>query len=152
MLAPGPPDGALQVVDVRDLAAFALGHLEARTAAVFGVVGPPEPLTWGAFLPLVCEIVGSGTTLAWVDRADLERLLGDELDASLPLRDYDYPNLHRYDGRRAIVAGLSHRPLRETIADTSRWDRSRGSPEPMRAGFTREREREVLEAIETGTR
>jgi 2'-hydroxyisoflavone reductase len=150
MLAPGPPDGALQVVDVRDLAAFTLDHLEARTADVFGVVGPPEPLTWGTFLPLLCEIAGSGTTLAWVDRADLERPLGDELDASLPLRDYDYPNLHRYDGRRAIAAGLSHRALRETIAETLRWDRSRGAPEPMRAGLTRDREREVLDGSGTG--
>jgi 2'-hydroxyisoflavone reductase len=148
MLAPGPPDGALQVVDVRDLAAFALGHLEARTADVFGVVGPPEPLTWGAFLPQVCEIAGAGTTLEWVDRPDLEEQLGDELDASLPLRDYDYQGVHRYDGRKAIDAGLSHRPLADTIADTIAWDRMRGAPSPMRAGLTVEREREVLDALE----
>ena len=52
MLAPGPQDHALQVVDVRDLGAFTLDHVEAGTADVFGVVGPHEPLTWGEAFPL----------------------------------------------------------------------------------------------------
>ena len=51
MLAPGPQDHALQVVDVRDLGAFTLDHVEAGTADIFGVVGPREPLTWGEAVP-----------------------------------------------------------------------------------------------------
>jgi 2'-hydroxyisoflavone reductase len=146
MLAPGPSDGALQVVDVRDLAAFMLDRLETRTDDVFGVVGPSDPLTWASFLPLACEIADAGTTLRWVDRSELETALGDELDASLPLRDYDYQGLHRYDGRKAVAAGLSYRPLERTIADTIAWDRARGTPSPMRAGMAPERERAVLDA------
>ena len=146
MLAPGPPSGALQVVDARDLGAFMLDHREARTDDVFGVVGPRHPLTWGAFLSLACDVGGAGTTLAWVDRAELEAALGDELDASLPIRDFDYQDLHRYDGRKAIGAGLSYRPLAETIDDTIAWDRARGAPAPMRAGLAPERERELLRA------
>lgn len=141
MLAPGPDDGALQVVDVRDLGGFTLDHLEKATADVFGVIGPAEPLTWIAFLPLVCESAGAGTSLTWVDRPFLESQLGDELDEAFPLRDYPYQSLHRYDARKAIAAGLRHRPLEETIADTLAWDRDRG---PLKAGITFEREQELL--------
>ena len=141
MLAPGPDDGALQVVDVRDLSAFTLDRMEAGRSDVFGVVGPAEPLTWATFLPLVCDLAGAGTTLTWVDRAFLESQLGDDLDEAFPLRDYPYQGVHQYDARKAIAAGLTHRPLEETIADTLMWDRDRG---PLKAGITAEREQELL--------
>ncbi len=141
MLGPGPDDGSLQVVDVRDLGAFTLDHLEKATADVFGVVGPVEPLTWSAFLPLVCDASGAGTSLRWVDRSFLESRLGEDLDEAFPLRDYPYQGLHRYDARKAIGAGLTHRPLQETLADTLAWDRDRG---PLKAGISLEREQELL--------
>jgi 2'-hydroxyisoflavone reductase len=141
MLAPGPDDGSLQVVDVRDLGAFTVDHLEKSTADVFGVVGPPEALTWARFLPLVCEVVGAGTSLTWLERLFLESQLGDDLDEAFPLRDYQYQGLHRYDGAKAVAAGLTHRPLEQTIADTLAWDRDRG---PLKAGITVEREQELL--------
>src|SRR4029077_7273516 len=42
MAAPGPPDAPLQVIDVRGLAAFMLGRIEAAVSGVFGVAGPGE--------------------------------------------------------------------------------------------------------------
>ena len=141
MLAPGPDDGALQVVDVRDLGAFALEQLERGTSDVFGVVGPPEPLTWAGFLPLVCEAARAGTSPTWVDRPFLVSQLGDDLDEAFPLRDYPYQSLHQYDARKAMAAGLMHRPLEETIADTLAWD---GGSGPLKAGITVEREQELL--------
>jgi 2'-hydroxyisoflavone reductase len=142
MLAPGPDEGALEVVDVRDLGAFTLDRMEEGTADVFGVVGPAEPLTWGRFLPLACDVADAGTSLTWVDRSFLESQLGEDLDEAFPQRDYPYESLHRYDARKAIAAGLTHRPLRETIADTLAWDRDRG---PLKAGLSSEREQELLE-------
>ncbi len=146
MLAPGPDDGALQVLDVRDLGAFTLDHLEAGTADVFGVVGPPEPLTWAVFLPLVREVAGAGTSFIWADRRFLESQLGYDLDEAFPLRDYPYEGLHQYDARKAIAAGLTHRPLEETIADTIAWDRDRG---PLKSGIAAERERALIDAWRT---
>ena len=109
---------------------------------MFGVVGPAEPLTWATFLPMVCGSAGAGTSLTWVDRPFLEWQLGDDLDEAFPLRDYPYQSLHRYDARKAIAAGLAHRPLEDTIADTLAWDRDRGS---LKAGLSSEREQELLE-------
>ncbi len=145
ILAPGPESGALQVVDARDLGAFTLDHLEAGTADVFGVTGP-EPLTWGTFLPLAREVAGSDAVLTWVGQTFLERELAEEIDGALPMRDYPYQGLHRYDARKAIAAGLTYRPLAETIADTMAWDAGRDQAAPMRAGLAPERERALLEA------
>jgi 2'-hydroxyisoflavone reductase len=144
--APGPEDGDIQVVDVRDLGAFMLDHLEAGTSDVFGVTGPAEPLMWGVFLPLACEVAGSGAALTWVDQAFLETELGEEIDGALPLRDYPYQGLHRYDVRKAIAAGLRYRPLAETIEDLLAWDRTREQTSPMDAGLTPEREERLLRA------
>jgi 2'-hydroxyisoflavone reductase len=52
----------------------------------------------------------------------------------------------RFDCSRAIAAGLTFRPLSETIRDTLDWARSFPSDHAWQAGLSREREREVLEA------
>ena len=146
MLAPGPQDHALQVVDVRDLGAFTLDRVEAGTADVFGVVGPREPLTWGEALPALVTVADAGTELAWVDAPFLRERINDE-EGELPLWDIDYPGLHSFDASKAVAAGLHHRPLAETIADTLAWDRGRGA---LKVGLTPERERELLQAWMAG--
>ena len=146
MAAPEPKDGALQVVDVRDLAAFMLDHLEAGTDGTFGVVGPAEPLTWSMFLDAVLRTTGPDTSVTWIPGDVLRSELGDALEPSLPLWDVAYPGLHRYDASRAIAAGLRHRPLAETIEDLLAWDRARGQTWPMKVGLTPERESRLLRA------
>jgi 2'-hydroxyisoflavone reductase len=145
MLAPGPPDQALQVVDVRDLATFTLDHLEAGTNDVFGVVGPARSLTWRDALESMVAVGGAGTELSWVDALFLQERV-KELESELPLWDIAFPGLHRFDPSKSIAAGLRHRPFAETVADTLAWDRDRG---PLRGGLTPERERELLEAWRT---
>jgi len=146
MLAAAPPDEALQVVDARDLGAFTLDHLEARTADVFGVVGPGTPLTWEAFLLAAGEAAETRPDPIWVGGDFLRRELGEDTSGALPLWDPGYPGVHRFDASKAVAAGLRHRPIAETIADTLAWDRGRGSDGPMGAGLTPERERELLAA------
>lgn len=142
MLAPGPQDQPLQVVDVRDLGAFTLDHMEAGTSDVFGVVGPREPLTWGKALPSIVEAGGAGAELVWVDAPFLQARVKED-DGELPLWDIDYPGLHSFDASKAIAAGLRYRSFAQTIADTLAWDRGRGA---LKAGLTPERERELLQA------
>jgi nucleoside-diphosphate-sugar epimerase len=146
MLAPGPQGQPLQVVDVRDLATFTLDRLEAGTSDVFGVIGPRERLTWNDALAALLEAGGAKTELTWVDAAFLQARVKEE-DGELPLWDIDYPGLHSFDASKAIAAGLRHRPLADTIADTLAWDRGRG---PLKAGLTPERERELLQAWDAG--
>jgi 2'-hydroxyisoflavone reductase len=56
----------------------------------------------------------------------------------------------RIDGRRALAAGLSPRPLADTARDTLAWRRSEAVPEALRTGpryvLTPDQERAILEA------
>ena len=83
----------------------------------------------------------AGTELVWVDAAFLQAHVKEE-DGELPLWDIDYPGLHSFDASKAVAAGLHHRPLGETIADTLAWDRGRGA---LKVGLTPERERALLQ-------
>ncbi|HEX8686067.1 MAG TPA: hypothetical protein VF654_06175, partial [Pyrinomonadaceae bacterium] len=47
---------------------------------------------------------------------------------------------------KAVAAGLTFRPLADTVRDTLAWDLTRPADAPRRAGLAREREREVLAA------
>jgi 2'-hydroxyisoflavone reductase len=108
---------------------------------VFGVVGPREPLTWSQALAALVEAGRARTELVWVDAAFLQAHV-KEAEGELPMWDIDYPGLHSFDASKAIMAGLRHRPLSETIADTLAWDRGRGA---LKVGLTPERERSLLQ-------
>lgn len=149
MLAPEPMDQPMQVVDVRDLGAFTLDHLEASTDDLFCVVGPTEPLTWAEALPAMVEVGGAGTELAWTGEAFLRERLGEDMYEALPMWDVEFPGLHVVDAAKAVAAGLRYRPFAETVADTLAWDRGRDT---LAAGLGAERERELLEAWEASRR
>lgn len=143
MLAPGPPEAPVQVVDVRDLATFMLDRVEAGDTETYGVVGPGEAVTTAGWLGAARDAAGADTIFTWVT-PDFIRGTGDEWGAWLPIWDPD-PGTHHYDCRRAVAAGLHHRRFAATVADTLAWDREQGEPE-LRAGFPAGKERELLAA------
>ena len=148
MLAPGPPDAQLQVLDVRDLAAFILGRLEASAAEVYGVVGPDEPITTRDVVETARATADADTTFAWASPEFLASWGGD-VQRWFPMWHPDEPGAHTYDARKAVAAGLRRRSLQQTIADTLAWDRARGEPR-LEAGLPDERERQVLDAWHAG--
>jgi 2'-hydroxyisoflavone reductase len=144
MLAPGPPEAGFQVVDVRDLAAFLIDRMEAADADVYGVVGPAEPINMRDVLETARTASGVDTTFRWVDEGFLHAL-GPETGQWLPMWHPELPGFHAYDARKAVAAGLRHRPFADTVADTLAWDDERGRP-PLRAGLPAGKERELLDA------
>jgi 2'-hydroxyisoflavone reductase len=144
VLAPAPPQDPVQFVDVRDLAAFLLRHLEARTAGVFNAIAPPVAL--GDLLEACRSVSGSDASIVWAPGAFL-RGRGVEPWSDLPLWLPDDPGANRFNPGRAIAAGLSPRPTADTVLDTLTWDRTRPQTWPMRAGLDRDRERDVLDAF-----
>jgi 2'-hydroxyisoflavone reductase len=144
MLAPGPPDAPVQVIDARDLAAFMLGRIEARDSGVYGTVGPGERIGMRDVLETARDVAGAGTTFTWASEEFLAAW-GDEVYEWFPIWEPGLPGGHTYDASKAAAAGLRHRPFRETVADTLAWDRQRGRPE-LRAGLSEARESELLAA------
>ena len=135
MLAPGPPDLPLQLVDVRDLAAWLLDRTAERTGGTFNAVSRPAHTTMGEILDACVAVTGGHATLRWINP---EPILAAGVtpwnDLPLWIPDgHEYRWLHTARADRAYAAGLQCRPAVETVADTWEWLRRVGQP-PTRAG------------------
>lgn len=127
MLAPGTPRDPIQVIDVRDLAAWTMSLVDARTTGVYNADSPPGALTMG---DLVTESLHAsprtGTTATWVPVSFLEKFWKrDELDFppwSPPEGDTAADSLTSTSAAEA--RGLRCRPLAQTVRDTLEWFRS----------------------------
>lgn len=156
MLAPNSPKDRIQIIDARDLAAFALDTLEKRTTGVFNLVSPPDAFTIGE---LVDASVAAARALAkpaerprpvWVPAAFLaEREVAGWSDMPVWLHaSGEEAAFADTSAERALRAGLRIRPLAKTVRDTLAWHlaRPQAEREKLKAGISPEREREVLAA------
>jgi 2'-hydroxyisoflavone reductase len=144
VLAPGDPARHVQFIDVRDLAAWILGLVEASQTGVFNVTGPAPSVTMSRLLD-VCRLVsGSDAAFTWVPEA---LLLANnvapytELPLWIPAVDAGFD---RFDFSRALAAGLRFRPLETTIRDILAWDATRPPDADRRNGLKPEREAGLL--------
>jgi 2'-hydroxyisoflavone reductase len=150
VVAPGPAEACIQYVDARDLAAFGLDT--AVTGAV-NVVSPPDSTTMRALLDACVTATGSAATLRWFTPEQIERA-GVEPWMELPVwipPGPDFDGMHRGDVSLALSAGLTIRPLADTVNDTWAWLRSVGGVAPQRpdrppVGLPVEKETRLLES------
>ena len=143
VLCPAPPAQAVQLIDGRDLAAFVLRLVEDDRPGVFDVVTPADTLTFGAIIDVCVAQSGSDATPVWVDgQFLLDR--GVEPWTEIPLWAPwpGYEGFHRSDVSRALAAGLTVRPIDETVRDTLEWLRT--GPAQDGTPLTREREAQLL--------
>jgi 2'-hydroxyisoflavone reductase len=121
-IAPGDPDRAMQLVDARDLAAFAVGAIERRVGGTFNTTGPRGNATMAGWLGAAREVAGGQAELTWVDDAFL---LAHEVGVwqELPLwspTDQEV-GVWDVDTAAAEAAGLTTRPVADTVRDTWAW-------------------------------
>jgi nucleoside-diphosphate-sugar epimerase len=124
VLAPGPSDRAIQPIDVRDLAAFTLGMIDRETTGVYNAAAPVGRDTFADLLASCRRATGSSARLIWVDESWLA-VRGVIEWTELPLWR-TLPTAWTMDTSRAFAAGLTCRPLRNTVYDTWEWLRSGG--------------------------
>jgi 2'-hydroxyisoflavone reductase len=150
VMAPGTRADEIQVIDVRDLAAFALRCIEQRTLGIFNLVSPVHTFTMGQLLDSCVAAAKSDATVTWVPAKFLAEhkvegwsdmpvwvdAVGDEAGFALT------------SAERALAAGLRVRPLADTVRDTLAWHLSRPAEQQakLKAGISPEREKEVLAA------
>ena len=121
VLAPGTPDDVVQVIDVRDLAAWVLDACEAGTTGTYDAVGRPTAL--GDLLAEVAAGVGRpDPLLTWVDSGFLEEQGVEPWagDTSIPLwlPRPEYDGMMAHDPGPALAAGLRLRPVGDTARDS----------------------------------
>ncbi|MEV8531337.1 NAD-dependent epimerase/dehydratase family protein [Streptomyces sp. NPDC051211] len=151
VLAPGPRDMPIQYIDVADLARWTLDAAEAGLDGAYNLVSPLGHATMGSFLEACAAVTGGTAELRWTDP---QRILDagvqpwTELPVWLPPgEDHDY--MHGGDVSKAVAAGLTCRPVEDTVADTWAWLQSLGGAVPQRPdrpkpGLDREREASLL--------
>jgi 2'-hydroxyisoflavone reductase len=155
VLAPGDPQRTVQVIDVRDLAAWFLDLADERRAGVFNATSPPGRTTMREVLEAAIAATGSDARLAWVaDDALVEAGVEPWMELPLWIPERDGAGTWQVDAARAEAAGLRPRPVAETVADVWAWLRAGGpdaegpdwlSPHAPQ-GLAPERERELLAA------
>jgi len=149
VLVPDAPDLPTQVIDVRDLAAWLVDAGSRSIGGIFITTGETVPLAGHLD---VARTVGGHT--GPVVPADQQGLLDQGVQEwmrqrSLPLwiADPDSLGFNAHDSGKARRAGLTTRPLDQTLADTLAWEMSRQRDRVRRAGLSDEDERTLLTAL-----
>jgi 2'-hydroxyisoflavone reductase len=149
VLAPGTPEDPVQVIDVRDLAAFLLHCFEQSKVGVMNATGPVSGgIGIGKMLEACKEAAGSDAKFTWVTDDFLEE---QKISAWGDLPTWVSPRrpsggLGQVSIERALAAGLVFRPLVDTARDTLKWWRETQKGRALRGGLAREKEKSALAA------
>ncbi|MBT2545548.1 reductase [Streptomyces sp. ISL-44] len=151
LLAPGPRELPLQYIDVRDLARWTLDAAAAGHGGAYNMASPAGHATMGSLLDACAATTGGRAELRWTD-PDLIQQAGVQPWTELPIwipagEAHDY--MAGGDVSKALAAGLTCRPVEETVADTWAWLQSLGGVAPQRSdrpapGIDAEREAALL--------
>ncbi len=142
VVVPGTPEYATCFIDAVDLARFTIHALEQDLSGTFNADGLTMPL--GGLLEAIRDQTGSDAWLTWLPDEFLvskgvKPWMGPD---SLPLWIPNFTLATPVD--KALAAGLTHRPLSDTIAETLEYAANRGDSHEWRSGITPEREAELL--------
>jgi nucleoside-diphosphate-sugar epimerase len=155
LLVPGEPDDPVQMIDVRDLADWILDAAETRATGVYD--GVAAPVSREAFLAALTEAVRAADgeadlDLCWIST---DRLVGAGVaewsgPGSLPLwiGEPGYEGFMARDVSASLAAGLTPRPLTDTVRDTLDW--LRAQPDAAVTGLTRPEELDLLDRLDAG--
>jgi nucleoside-diphosphate-sugar epimerase len=151
VLAPGPKDLAVQYIDARDLAAFAI---DTSLNGAVNVLSRPGHITMAEVLALCREVTGSSASFTWVDAGFL---LAHKVEPWTEVPIWvppvgDMESFYQCDSSLALQSGLACRSVRETVQDT--WSWLSGNPgwqqvvraNRSRVGIDAEREAALLAA------
>jgi 2'-hydroxyisoflavone reductase len=145
VLAPGNPAASVQIIDVRDLAEWTIRMIENRQTGIFNATGPMVPLSMREVLETCHHVAGTPAEFVWVDD-DFLLAQGVTPFTDLPLwLPSSAVAMMQVSIEKALAAGITFRPLAETVADTLAWDNSRTSDTHRVNGLTAEKESGLLE-------
>jgi 2'-hydroxyisoflavone reductase len=139
-VVPKTSDGRFQIIDARDLGAWMVDSLERGESGAFNATHPG--LAWAELVESGLRVAGSDARPVWIDEDWLAAQgVGEWMELPMWLRDPEWVGMNRADVSRALDAGLTFRPLEETVRGT--LDQAQTTDD---AGLKPERERELLEA------
>ena len=148
VLAPGPQDLALQYIDARDLAKWMVASAEKQRAGIYNALSPRAHSTISETLELCKATTNSAADFTWVTpEFMLEQGIAPWTEMPIWISP-DMYGFYGFDTSKARAAGLTCRPMSETVADT--WTsilseaQSVLPPGRIPPGINREKELNIL--------
>lgn len=153
VLVPGDGLDPVQVIDGRDLGEWMIRLAENGTTGTFNACGPDYTLTTDAMVHGCHAVTGGPATFTHVPADFLGTQEGADFPIWVPRAGTPYSGYGAVSNTKAIAAGLTFRPLATTIADLMAWYRALPAERQaeVRAGVTREKETELLQAWKAKT-
>lgn len=152
VIAPGNIDDPVQFIDVRDLAAFTIHCLASGHRGVYNATGPTQGETIAGLVYGCRAVTTSDATFRWVDAETLARL-GLQPWVHLPVwtpATGDSAGMGAIDVAKALAAGLTSRPLADTVRDTLAWWDEQPADRRLRRALTPELEAACLARLDAG--
>ena len=149
-VVPEPPERPLQFIDARDLAAWLLDLAARDVGGTFNAASPAWQWRMNDFVKALRGAATTPPRAAWIDEATLvahgvEPWTG--LPLWLPPSEPDAAGFMTMDCSRARDAGLTTRPLAQTIADTAAWLAERDNVGAWKHTLSAQAERDLLERL-----
>jgi nucleoside-diphosphate-sugar epimerase len=154
VMAPEKPDVPVQIVDVRDLSEFIIKLIEKHASGIYNATGPDYQLTLGEVLQACKRVSGSDASFQWASVDFLKQNnVGEWIDMPVWVPDNEEnAGFSTVDVSKAMDAGLTFRPLEETIRDTIAWAETRPEDHEWRAGLNPDKERTLLALLHSNGR
>ncbi|WP_430867769.1 NAD-dependent epimerase/dehydratase family protein [Demequina aurantiaca] len=152
VLVPDNPDLNVRALDVRDFSEWVLDSIAAGLTGPVNAVG--EDISFADFIALARSVGGHTgdvvtPTSQWLIHQSVNTSSGER---SLPWwhpGDIPTDGTMYLSGQAALDAGMTRRPLRDTLADCIEDERERGFDREREAGLTRGEETFLIDRWET---
>jgi nucleoside-diphosphate-sugar epimerase len=148
VLAPGRPDRWLQFIDVRDLAEWTVRMIERKETGIYNANSLPNKLTMETVLEECKMVSDSDASFTWVsDNFLMQEKVAPWSEMPLWMPEEGAPHLKGFmfiNCNKAVAAGLSFRPLNDTIKDTLTWSETNLLNEELKAGIDPAKEQRLL--------
>jgi 2'-hydroxyisoflavone reductase len=148
VLAPGRPDRCVQFIDVRDLAEWTVRMIERKETGVYNANSLPNNFTMEGVLEECKTVSDSDACFTWVSEEFLMReKVAPWSEMPLWMPEEGAPHLKGFmfiSCNKAVGAGLSFRPLNDTIKDILSWRETNRLNEELKAGIDTDKEQRLL--------
>ena len=145
---PGATTDPVEIIDVRDLAAWLVHLVEQGTTGVFNACGPEKRLPWGDLVAAFQKFGSPTAKPVWIPTDFLVKQEGIDFSIWAPYAG-ETKGFHTWRNDRAVKAGLKFRPAAETVRDTLAWYKTQEKGEKGRtklAGPSAEQETKLIAA------
>ena len=145
---PGAPSDPVEIIDVRDLAAWLIHLVEEGTTGVFNACGPEKRLAWGSLVEAFQKVGNPSAKPIWIPTEFMAKQEGIEFPIWAPYVG-ETRGFHTWRNDRAVKAGLRFRPALDTAKDTLAWYKTQEKLEKGRnklAGPSADQEAKLIAA------